>query len=234
MPKPEALRVKRVDAEITGKRGEYLAAIARLGQEIGETKMQILSLEAERTDQIAADAEKVRADLTEVTEKLLASADVLQRTVVVAPVSGTVVDVKFKTIGGVVQRGEPIMSIVPASDELIIEGHVTPLDRKAVHSGLQAQIHLCAYSSRVVPKIPGTVRTVSADRLIDDTTHQPHYLARVGVDRQRTLRQPSILFRARLWKFSSSLRGARCSTTSPNLFGTHFGAAFARSEKDAA
>ena len=47
-----------------------------------------------------------------------------------------------------------------------------------------AQIHLSAYSSRVVPKIPGTVRTVSADRLIDDTTHQPYYLARVAVDRQ--------------------------------------------------
>src|SRR5215831_17374164 len=132
MPKPEALRLKRVDAEIWGKRGEYLATIARLGQEIGETKMQILSIDAERTDQIADDAEKVRADLTEVTEKLLASADVLQRTVVVAPVSGTVVDVKFKTIGGVVQRGEPIMSIVPSSDELIIEAQVTQVDRKAV------------------------------------------------------------------------------------------------------
>jgi HlyD family secretion protein len=182
--KPEALRLKRVDAELSGKRGEYLAAIARLRQQIGETKLQILSIDAERADQIANDADKVRADLTDVTEKLHASADVLQRTVVVAPVSGTVVDVKFKTVGGVVQRGEPIMSIVPSSDELIIEGRVTPLDRKAVHSGLQAQIHLSAYSSRVVPKIPGTVRTVSADRLVDDTTHQPYYLARVAVDRQ--------------------------------------------------
>jgi HlyD family secretion protein/epimerase transport system membrane fusion protein len=68
-----------------------------LGQEIGEAKLQILSVDAERADQIANDAEKVRADLTEVTEKLHSSADVLQRTVVVAPVSGTVVDVKFKT-----------------------------------------------------------------------------------------------------------------------------------------
>jgi HlyD family secretion protein len=186
--KPEALRLKRVDAELSGKRGEYLAAIARLRQQIGETKLQILSIDAERADQIANDADKVRADLTDVTEKLHASADVLQRTVVVAPVSGTVVDVKFKTVGGVVQRGELIMSIVPSSDELIIEGRVTPLDRKAVHSGLQAQIHLSAYSSRVVPKIPGTVRTVSADRLVDDTTHQPYYLARVAVDRQ-TLEQ---------------------------------------------
>jgi HlyD family secretion protein len=183
MAKPEALRLKRVDAELLGKRGEYLAASARLRQQIGETNLQILSVDAERADQIANDSEKVRADLTEVTEKLHASADILQRTVVVAPVSGTVVDVKFKTVGGVVQRGEPIMSIVPSGDELMIEGRLTPLDRKAVHAGLQAQIHLSAYSSRVVPKIPGTVQTVSADRLIDDTTHQPYYLARVAVDR---------------------------------------------------
>jgi HlyD family secretion protein len=182
--KPEALRLRRVDAELSGKRGEYLAAIARLHQQIGETKLQILSIDAERADQIANDAEKVRADLTEITEKLHASADILQRTVVVAPVSGIVVDVKFKTVGGVVQRGEPIMSIVPSGDELIIEGRLTPLDRKAVHRGLPAQIHLSAYSSRVVPKIPGTVQTVSADRIIDDTTHQPYYLARVVVDRQ--------------------------------------------------
>jgi HlyD family secretion protein len=181
--KPEALRLRRVDAELSGKRGEYLATVARLRQQIGETKLQILSVDAERADQIAADAEKVRAELTEVTEKLHASADILQRTVVAAPVSGTVVDVKFKTVGGVVQRGEAIMSIVPSGDELIIEGRLTPLDRKAVHAGLQAQIHLSAYSSRIVPKIPGTVQTVSADRLIDETTHQPYYPARVAVDR---------------------------------------------------
>lgn len=183
VPKPEALRLQRTDAEIAGRRGEYIAEIARARQQIGESRMQILAVDAERADQIAADAEKVRAELTEVTDKLRASADVVKRTVVVAPVSGTVVDVKFKTIGGVVQRGEPIMSIVPAGDELIVEARLTPLDVKAVHSGLEAQIHLSAYSSRIVPKIPGTVRTVSADRLMDETTRQPYYLARVAVDR---------------------------------------------------
>ena len=183
LPKPDALRLKRTDAEISGKRGEYESEIARARQQIGESRMQILGVDAERADQIAADAEKVRGELTDVNEKLQGSADVVKRTVVVAPVNGTVVDVKFKTIGGVVQRGEPIMSIVPAGDELIIEARLTPLDAKAVHSGLEAKVHLSAYSSRIVPKIPGTVRTVSADRLMDDATHQPYYLARVAVDR---------------------------------------------------
>jgi HlyD family secretion protein/epimerase transport system membrane fusion protein len=183
IPKPEALRLKRTDAEISGKLGEYEAEIARARQQIGEARLQILSVDAERADQIAGDFEKVRGELADVNEKLLASADVVRRTVVVAPVDGTVVDIKFKTLGGVVQRGEPLLSIVPAGDELIIEARLTPVDVKAVHAGLEARLNLSAWSSRLVPKIPGIVRTVSADRLTDEATRQPYYLARVAVDR---------------------------------------------------
>ena len=183
IPKPEALRLRRTDAEISGKLGEYEAEIARARQQIGEARLQILAVDAERADQIAGDFEKVRGELADVNEKLLASADVVRRTVVVAPVDGTVVDIKFKTLGGVVQRGEPILSIVPAGDELIVEARLTPVDVKAVHAGLEARLNLSAWSSRLVPKIPGIVRTVSADRLTDEATRQPYYLARVAVDR---------------------------------------------------
>jgi HlyD family secretion protein len=183
IPKPEALRLRRTDAEISGKMGEYEAEIARGRQQIGEARLQILAVDAERADQIAGDFEKVRGELADVNEKLLASADVVRRTVVAAPVDGTVVDIKFKTLGGVVQRGEPILSIVPEGDELIVEARLTPVDVKAVHAGLEARLNLSAWSSRLVPKIPGIVRTVSADRLIDEATRQPYYLARVAVDR---------------------------------------------------
>ena len=183
IPKPEALRLRRTDAEISGKLGEYEAEIARARQQIGEARMQILAVDAERADQIAGDFEKVRGELADVNEKMLASADVVRRTVVAAPVDGTVVDIKFKTLGGVVQRGEPILSIVPEGDELIVEARLTPVDVKAVHAGLEARLNLSAWSSRLVPKIPGIVRTVSADRLTDEATRQPYYLARVAVDR---------------------------------------------------
>ena len=183
IPKPEALRLKRTDAEISGKMGEYEAEIARGRQQIGEARLQILAVDAERADQIAGDFEKVRGELADVNDKLLASADVVRRTVVAAPVDGTVVDIKFKTLGGVVQRGEPILSIVPEGDELIVEARLTPVDVKAVHAGLEARLNLSAWSSRLVPKIPGIVRTVSADRLTDEATRQPYYLARVAVDR---------------------------------------------------
>jgi HlyD family secretion protein/epimerase transport system membrane fusion protein len=183
IPKPEALRLKRTDAEISGKLGEYEAEIARARQQIGEARLQILAVDAERADQIAGDFEKVRSELADVNEKMLASADVVRRTVVAAPVDGTVVDIKFKTLGGVVQRGEPMLSIVPTDDELIVEARLTAVDVKAVHAGLQARLNLSAWSSRLVPKIPGIVRTVSADRLTDEATRQSYYLARIAVDR---------------------------------------------------
>jgi HlyD family secretion protein len=184
MPKPEALRLRRAEAEIVGRRGEHVAEIARAREKIGEAKIQILSVEAERADQIATEQDKVRAELAEVNEKLQASADVVKRTVVIAPVNGTVVDIKFRTIGGVVQRGDPIMSIVPESDEMIIEARLQPRDVKAVHSGLEAKVRFTAYSSRNASNVPGTVRTVSADRLMDETKHEPYYLVRVAVDRE--------------------------------------------------
>jgi HlyD family secretion protein/epimerase transport system membrane fusion protein len=181
--KPEALRLRRMNAEMVGKRGQYLADIARVQQQIGETRMQLLADDAERADQIANEADKIHNDQMGVLEKMRASADVLRRMVVTAPISGTIVNLKFKTIGGVVQRGEPILDIVPSNDTLVIDARVSPLDVKAVHKGLQAQIHLSAYTSRDTPRIPGVVQSVSADRILDAGTQQPYYLVRVTVNR---------------------------------------------------
>jgi HlyD family secretion protein len=184
MPKPEYLRLKRTKVEIEGRRGEYLAQIAKARQEISEAQLQIVKVDAERATQVASESDSVRADLTSTVEKMRSSEDVLKRTVVSAPISGTVVNLNFKTIGGVVEKGRPILEIVPSNDALVIEARTTPLDVKAVHNGLNAQIHFTAYSSRSTPRIPGTVQSVSADRLLDSNTNQPYYLVKVTVDRE--------------------------------------------------
>jgi len=184
MPKPEYLRLKRTKVEIEGRRGEYLAQIAKARQEISEAQLQIVKADAERATQVASESDSVRADLTSTVEKMRSSEDVLKRTVVTAPISGTVVNLNFKTIGGVVEKGRPILEIVPSNDALVIEARTTPLDVKAVHNGLNAQIHFTAYSSRSTPRVPGTVQSVSADRLLDSNTNQPYYLVKVTVDRE--------------------------------------------------
>jgi HlyD family secretion protein len=193
IPKPEALRLKRAEAEILGRQGEALAEIARANQQMGETNLQLLALDAERADQFAAEAEKVRLELAEVLEKLRASEDVLERTEVAAPIGGTVVNLRFKTVGGVVQRGEPILEIVPDNDTLLIEANISPMDIDIVRSGLPARIRFSAYSSYHAPPIAGVVRSVSADRIVDQNSRQPFYLAKVEVNREELQRlAPSI------------------------------------------
>jgi HlyD family secretion protein/epimerase transport system membrane fusion protein len=186
--KPEVLKLRRAVAEIEGRRGEYLGAIARAKQQIGETELQILTANAERTDQVTTQLEQVRIELTTVTEKLNSSADVLKRTVITAPLGGTVLNTRFKTEGGVLKPADPILDIVPAEDTLLIDARVSPIDIDVVHAGLAAKVQLLAYSSRSMPRVSGIVRSVSADRLIDEGTRQPYYLARVHVDREEIRR----------------------------------------------
>ena len=183
--KPPVLALRRTRAEIEGSSGEYRASIAQAEEQIGQTQMELIALDAVRADEIATELDKVRGELGKVTEPLAASEDKLKRTVVTAPVSGTVVELHFKTRGGVIRPGEPILDLVPAEEELLIDAHVAPTDIDVVYPGLLAQVHLTPYSKRRLPQIEGRVRSVSADSLRDDRAGTPYYLARVEVDRQQ-------------------------------------------------
>ena len=184
IPKPQVLALRREEAKILGDGGEYGAAVARGDQQIGEAELELVALDAQRADENAGDLERVRGELAKVREQLRAGEDTLERTVIRAPVSGTVVDLRFKTLGGVIQPGTPILDIVPANDELLIDARVAPIDIDVVHLGLPAQVHLLAYSYRRLPRIVGKVLSVSADSLRDDRTGAAYYLARVEVDRR--------------------------------------------------
>ena len=146
--------------------------------------MEGLSLSADRADKIAEQLDKVRGELAGVTERLQSSRDILTRTVVTAPISGTIMDLRFKTIEGVIRPGEAILDIVPDTERLLIDARVAPIDIDSVTAGLAAQVRLTAFTSRGLSRIGGMVRSVSADRLVDPATSQPYYLARVEVDRE--------------------------------------------------
>jgi HlyD family secretion protein len=184
MPKPEALRLRRAQSELAARRSEFESAVAKTEQQIAENALQIASAEASRLDDVTADVDKISSEIADTANRLRASADVLNRTTIAAPVDGTVINLRFKTIGGVVQRGEPVLEIVPKDDTLIIEARVSPNDIRLIHPGQEAQVHLAAYSFRVLPRIKGVVRSASADRVTDANGHQNYFLAKVEIDRK--------------------------------------------------
>ena len=183
LPKPELLRVLRMEAELGGRLGQYRAAISEAQQQIGEAELQLVANETARADQVATQLDQVQAELNAIEEKLLASKDILNRTVIAAPVSGTIVNLKFKTESGVIQPGVAIMDIVPAEEKLLIDARISPMDIDIVRAGLKAQVLLSAITSRSAPRIDGFVRSVSADRVVDEKSMQAYFLARIEVSR---------------------------------------------------
>lgn len=182
--RPELLRLERTQAALDGERGRYLGSIAEIGQRISEIDTQAISLQAERAQEVSTQMEEVRTELATVSEQLSASRDVLARTVISAPISGKVINLRFKTVGGVVGSGEPILEIVPTEEGLLIDARVAPADIDTLAVGLKSVVHLTAYSSRSLPRIEGVVKSVSADRLVDPNTSQPYFLARVEVSKE--------------------------------------------------
>ncbi|HEV2504860.1 MAG TPA: HlyD family type I secretion periplasmic adaptor subunit [Mesorhizobium sp.] len=181
LARSETLKLERSKAALDGDRGSFIGQIAEVEQKIGELDTQSMSLKATQSADIADQLEKARAGYIDAAERLNASKDVLDRTVITAPVTGKIANLKFKTSGGVIGPGQAILDIVPTNEQLLIDARVSPSDIDVVAAGLQATVHLTAYSSRGMPRVTGTVKSVSADRVTDETTGQSYYLARVEV-----------------------------------------------------
>jgi HlyD family secretion protein/epimerase transport system membrane fusion protein len=181
LPRPEYLALLRQKAEIEGDMAENAASIARLQQSIGETKLQVVNEDAVRMDQIVSEMAETRSELASVEERLNAQRDILERTMIVAPVSGLIMQKRFHTSGGVVGPGQPILDIVPQDAKLLIDAQVRPVDIDAVAPEQQARVHFLAFTQRNLPQIKGIVHSISADSLLDEVSGASYYLARVEV-----------------------------------------------------
>lgn len=181
---PRLLALQRDRAQVQIDRAQNRARISRNNQRIGETELEIVRLHENWRERASDELTEVRAEMAEVEGRLPEARDALKRTVVTAPVSGTVVELAFTTPGGVIKAGEPILDIVPAEADLLIDARVQPSDIDHVRAGQLATVVLSAYTQRNMPIIDGRVQHVSADRLVEERSGMAYYLAKVKIERQ--------------------------------------------------
>lgn len=172
---------RRRAADLRGEIAGYRAAQAEARVRIGEIGLQIEQLHTARGAQIAEGLAEVEAELADLTERERALARALDLTELSAPVEGTVMGLQASTIGGVVRPGEPVLDLVPAGDELIVEARVSPQDIDRVQAGQTAELRMTALPGRTTPTVEGTLETVSADALLDERTGEAYYRARISV-----------------------------------------------------
>lgn len=179
---PRLLALKRANAEIASETAVSRARIAENRERIGETEIQLLTLHEQSQERSNAELADVQRQLAELSSQLPSRQDVLARTVIRAPIDGTVMNVHVTTESGVVRPGEALLEIVPVNSVLVIDAKIRPTDIERVQAGMEARVILSAYRQRKLPLIHGVLRSISADRLEEDRTGEPYYLAKVDVN----------------------------------------------------
>lgn len=137
----------------------------RLNRQLNDTAMQI----AERVNRYRADAGaelgRIEAELAQVSQVAAGRRDMVERTIIRAPLRGTVKNMRVTTVGGVVQPGADILEIVPLEDELLFEAKIRPADVAFLRPGLKATVKLSAYDYLIYGALVSEVESISPDTM---------------------------------------------------------------------
>jgi HlyD family type I secretion membrane fusion protein len=174
-PKTLILRYERSLAELGGRKGQLLSDIARLRQQIGETRLQLASLRDERQSQAAEGLRDSQSRLSDVIPRLTTARQTLANTVVRSPADGYVFNLTQFTVGGVVGPGEVMMDVVPSATPLTVTAMIKPEEVDEVYKGMKAQVKLTGLNQRFNDALHATVSVVSADRVTVERTGQSFY-----------------------------------------------------------
>ncbi|HEY9011326.1 MAG TPA: HlyD family type I secretion periplasmic adaptor subunit, partial [Devosia sp.] len=186
------LELQRRESELVGRKAELDANIGRSREAIAELREQIAQLQKDQSEEVTAQLRETRAKLLDVRPRLRAAEVALERTAVRTPYAGRVVDLAVHSVGAVIGRGERLLDIVPENTSLVVEAKVRVEDIADIAPGMLAEVHFTSYKQRVTPLIHGLVSEVSADRLTDQRTQVPYYLALVDVDAAELAASPEI------------------------------------------
>lgn len=160
---------------------DHQSDITRTKLQISETELQIVQLNKDFSSEVVGQLAEVQTRVFDLQERISALQDRINRIVIRAPEDGMILGMKIHTVGGVVSPGTPLLDIVPSISDLIVEAQVSPIDIDRVSVGKKADIRFSAFKNATTPEIEGKVVQISADRLMNEQTGMPYYLARVSL-----------------------------------------------------
>jgi HlyD family type I secretion membrane fusion protein len=181
-PKPLILRYRRTLADLAGQKGSLTADIAKLKQQIGETKMQMAGQRDTRQSQAAEGLRDSQAKIADTLPRLAAAREALDNTVVRAPVAGYVFSLTQFTPGGVTAGGEVLMDVVPSNSPLVVSVMVKPEDVDKVHEGMDARVRFTGLNPRWHGPLPARVVLVSADKIVNEKNNTAAYRVDLRVE----------------------------------------------------
>ncbi|SET81015.1 HlyD family type I secretion periplasmic adaptor subunit [Thalassotalea agarivorans] len=187
----ELIKLQREQVSVSGElnraRANMLQLEAAKQQAVEEHKNVAFDFLATTRGEI----NQKRVDRAKVIENIKGLQDKVDKTHLRSPVTGTVKNIVKRSIGGVIEPGQPIMEIVPLDDQLIVETRILPKDIAFIAVGMPAKVKLTAFDFVVYGGLEGDVVYVSAD--VQQTEDgEPYYEAHIKTH-DSTIAQQSII-----------------------------------------
>jgi HlyD family secretion protein len=173
--------LEREAVRIEGERGHLIASVAQAKGKMTETELQIIQIDQELRSEVAKELREIQARTAELVERKVAAEDQLMRVELRAPQAGIVHQLAVHTVGGVITASEPLMLIVPESDELTDEVRLPPQNIDQVTIGRPATMRFSAFNQATTPEINGYVTRISADVVQDQKNNTAYYVVRIGI-----------------------------------------------------
>ncbi|MDR5875998.1 HlyD family type I secretion periplasmic adaptor subunit [Halomonas sp. CUBES01] len=177
-------RLRELERQILqyeGDNAEFRSNIAQLRSQISENRLEREIQQQEFQKEVGEQLRQAQSQIAESMEQIVSLSDQVERTVVKAPVSGTVVGSQVHTEGAVIRGGDTIMNIVPSNDGFVVAARIPTRDIDNIFVGQFAEIRFSAFNQRLTDVIDGEVIHVSADSFEDEATGENYYRARVRV-----------------------------------------------------
>lgn len=181
VPRNRLLELERSAADLNGQKAQTAADIGRIHNQIAELKLRILQLKQDYQKEVQSQLTEVQKEVATLSDRLRALDHEVAHTTIRSPIDGLVLGLAVNTVGGVIRPGAELMSVVPADEPLQVDAMIPVQAIDKMAAGLPVDITFPAFNHAQTPNIPGRVLTIAADRLVDDASKEPYYLAQITV-----------------------------------------------------
>lgn len=182
VPQQRWLGLEREKAQIEGEIGRNIADQSMAQNSLKEIQYQVTELQSKKNEENYAALNEVRQKTEDLPNRIAVMKERMSRTRLIAPKSGVVQNVKVTTIGQVVSPGDVLLEIVPINENLTVEARVPVAEVDSISVGMRAEVRFPNFHSDKPPIMFGDIKTLSRDRLVDQQTGEPYFLAQLEIE----------------------------------------------------
>jgi hemolysin D len=182
IPKRDLEQVEEALMEHTTKREEASHRISELYAKEAQIRKEIGYIQSNYRTQLLTDLALMQKRSIELQAQIKQIEFKNDKQTLTSPEDGIIDELAMNTVGGVVQPGQKIMSLIPSNAPLVVESAIQNKDIGYVQTGLPVNVKVDTFDFQKYGIIPGKLLLLSSDSH-QDKNQPPVYKASIELQK---------------------------------------------------